>query len=134
MMDKPFKDSAKDKSSTVPLRLQRIMYCLRRDLVSFALQLKIDTTKQVVVLAKKKYLDLSAHDSEQLIFCELQLREHSVSFYLYPLREHKELLRDLSPELHARFRGDCCFNFVGVDEILFQELSQLTAKLLGLSS
>jgi hypothetical protein len=41
-----------------------------------------------------------------------------------------KLLDGCSPELRARMQGKSCFNFKMVDETVFQELAQLTAKVL----
>ena len=51
-----------------------------------------------------------------------------VSYYLMPVYASPELAARVSPELAKRKQGKACFNFTKVDEPLFEELEQLTAK------
>jgi hypothetical protein len=51
-----------------------------------------------------------------------------VSFYLMPVYASPELEAALSPELKRRKQGKACFNFTKVDEPLFAELAELTAR------
>ena len=54
-----------------------------------------------------------------------------VSFYLMPVYVHPELLEGISDELRKRMQGKSCFNFTTVDEVLFEELADLTRAALG---
>jgi hypothetical protein len=51
-----------------------------------------------------------------------------VSYYLMPVYASAELNASMSPELRRRMQGKSCFNFTTVDERLFTELEELTAK------
>jgi hypothetical protein len=51
-----------------------------------------------------------------------------VSYYLMPVYASAELNASVSPELRGRMQGKSCFNFTTIDERLFAELEQLTAK------
>jgi hypothetical protein len=57
-----------------------------------------------------------------------RLGKRYVSFYLMPIYASPELGKDLSPALQQRRQGKSCFNFAKVDEALFAELSELTAR------
>ena len=51
-----------------------------------------------------------------------------VSFYLMPVYASPELDAAVSPALRKRKQGKSCFNFDRIDEALFAELSDLTAR------
>ena len=51
-----------------------------------------------------------------------------VSYYLMGVYGASGLLDDLSPELRRRMQGKSCFNFTKIDEGLFAELADLTAR------
>lgn len=51
-----------------------------------------------------------------------------VSFYLMPVYASPELNARVSPELRKRMQGKSCFNFAKIDEGLFAELADLTAR------
>ena len=51
-----------------------------------------------------------------------------VSFHYMPIYFAPTLQKSLSVGLKARMQGKSCFNFKVVDEKLFEELRQLTAK------
>ena len=51
-----------------------------------------------------------------------------VSYYLMPVYAAPELAASLSPELRRRMQGKSCFNFAAVDEALFAELADITAR------
>ena len=53
-----------------------------------------------------------------------------VSYYLMPVYAAPELAASLSPELRRRMQGKSCFNFAAVDEALFAELADITARAL----
>jgi hypothetical protein len=57
-----------------------------------------------------------------------RLGKRYVSFYLMGVYGAPELLDAISPELRRRMQGKSCFNFTSVDEALFAELAQLTAR------
>ena len=51
-----------------------------------------------------------------------------VSFHLMPVYGHPPLLAGISPALKKRMQGKACFNFTAIDEALFTELADLTAR------
>lgn len=51
-----------------------------------------------------------------------------VSYHLMPVYGNPRLLDGASKELKARMQGKSCFNFKSVDEALFRELDELTAR------
>ena len=57
-----------------------------------------------------------------------RLGKSYVSYYLMPVYATPGLKDTLSPELRKRMQGKACFNFRTVDERLFAELEDLTAK------
>jgi hypothetical protein len=56
----------------------------------------------------------------------MRLGKAYVSFYLMSVYAYPALLKSMSPELKKRMQGKSCFNFIEVDENLFEELAQLT--------
>ncbi len=52
-----------------------------------------------------------------------------VSFHLMPVYGLSARSEAISPALRKRMQGKSCFNFIAVDESLFQELARLTARL-----
>ncbi len=57
-----------------------------------------------------------------------RLGKRYVSFYLMGIYGAPELLASISPELRRRMQGKSCFNFTRIDEPLFAELAELTAR------
>jgi hypothetical protein len=57
-----------------------------------------------------------------------RLGKSYVSYYLMPVYASAELDASASPELRRRKQGKSCFNFTKIDEALFGEIEQLTAK------
>jgi hypothetical protein len=57
-----------------------------------------------------------------------RLGSRYVSFYLMGVYGAPELLDSISPALRARMQGKSCFNFTRIDEPLFAELAELTAR------
>ncbi len=57
-----------------------------------------------------------------------RLGKRYVSFYLMPVYASPELSRSLSPALRKRMQGKSCFNFTTIDEALFRELADLSAR------
>lgn len=51
-----------------------------------------------------------------------------VSYHLMPVYAFPDLLDGISPGLKKRMQGKSCFNFTRIDEHLFVELSELTAR------
>ena len=51
-----------------------------------------------------------------------------VSYHFMPVYMFPKLRDGMSEELKARMQGKSCFNFKAVDESLFKELAELTAK------
>jgi hypothetical protein len=57
-----------------------------------------------------------------------RLGKRYVSYYLMAVYGDDGLQGAISPELKRRMQGKSCFNFTKVDEALFRELEDLTAK------
>jgi hypothetical protein len=57
----------------------------------------------------------------------VQIGKAYVSYHFMPVC-HPKLRDSLSEKLRARMQGKSCFNFKVVDEALFQELDDLTAR------
>ena len=51
-----------------------------------------------------------------------------VSYHLMGMYGNKKLHESMSKELMARMQGKSCFNFKKIDEKIFAELDELTAK------
>jgi hypothetical protein len=51
-----------------------------------------------------------------------------VSYHYMPVYMFPKLRNGLSKRLRSRMQGKSCFNFTAIDESLFEELEQLTAK------
>ena len=51
-----------------------------------------------------------------------------VSYHLMGMYGNKKLHESMSQELMARMQGKTCFNFKKIDEKVFEELDELTAK------
>ena len=58
----------------------------------------------------------------------VEIGKNYVGFHHMGVYAHPDLLKDVSKKLKARMQGKSCFNFTVVDEILFAELDELTAK------
>jgi hypothetical protein len=58
----------------------------------------------------------------------VKISKSYVSFHFMPVYYAPQLQKSLSPALKARMQGKSCFNFKIVDEALFKELQQLTAR------
>ena len=57
-----------------------------------------------------------------------RLGKRYVSFHLMPVYASPELNASVSPQLRKRMQGKSCFNFATIDEPLFAELAELTAR------
>ncbi len=57
-----------------------------------------------------------------------RLGRRYVSYYLMSVYAHPDLVASMSPALRRRMQGKSCFNFARVDETLFAELADLTAR------
>ena len=67
-------------------------------------------------------------DGYVFMFGAVQIRARYVSYHLIPVYASAELRDSLSPELRRRMQGKSCFNFTKVDEGLFAELAEVTAR------
>jgi hypothetical protein len=57
-----------------------------------------------------------------------QIGKSAVSFHLMGLCGNAKLQDAMSIKLRARLRGKTCLNFKSIDEALFKELEELTAR------
>ena len=58
----------------------------------------------------------------------VEVGKNYVSYHHMGVYARPDLLKDVSKELRARMQGKSCFNFRWVDEPLFAELEELTAR------
>src|SRR5690606_17297723 len=61
-------------------------------------------------------------------FGAVQLKKSCVSYHLMPVYEDPGLLDGTTGALRKRMQGKSCFNFAGVDPLLFDELDKLTQR------
>ena len=67
-------------------------------------------------------------NKQPLCFGMVRTGKNYVSFHLMPVYGYPPLLAGISPTLKKRMQGKACFNFTEVDEALFAELADLTAR------
>jgi hypothetical protein len=63
-----------------------------------------------------------------MFFAGVKQQKRYVSYYLMPVYTEPDLAAAVSPDLRRRMQGKSCFNFTKVDEGLFDELADLTAR------
>ena len=74
------------------------------------------------------YLEQPGHEGKTYGYVGgTRLGKAYVSYYLMGVYDG-QLTASISPDLRRRMQGKCCFNFTKVDEPLFAELEDLTAK------
>lgn len=66
--------------------------------------------------------------SETIPIAWTEIGKNYVSYHLMAVYGNPKLLEGCSEKLRARMQGKSCFNFVNVDEELFSELNELTAR------
>ena len=67
-------------------------------------------------------------NGQPLCFGMVRTGKNYVSYHLMPVYGHPPLLAGMSPALKKRMQGKACFNFTAIDEPLFAELADLTAR------
>lgn len=67
-------------------------------------------------------------DGYVFMFGAVQTKARFVSFHLMPLYSAPELVESMSEPLRKRMQGKSCLNFTRVDEELFGELDEVTAR------
>ena len=67
-------------------------------------------------------------NGQPMMFAAVRTGKHSVSFHSMPIYCAPALQASLSPALRKRMQGKACFNFAAVDETLFAELADGTAR------
>ncbi|HUR53011.1 MAG TPA: hypothetical protein VMZ71_02690 [Gemmataceae bacterium] len=74
------------------------------------------------------YLDTTktCANKKPSFFGAAKMHRSYVSYYLMPVYANPELLDGTSDELRKRMQGKSCFNFTAVDDLLFEELADLT--------
>ncbi len=74
------------------------------------------------------YLDTDyiMKNKKRLSFGSVSIKKSYVSFHLMPVYENPTLLNNLSPQLQRRMQGKSCFNFLEINQPLFEELKTLT--------
>ena len=102
-----------------------IFYKLRTILKTYEGYLKISSDNTDAYNLNAGY---SEKHKRYIYFGGVEIKKNYVSFHLMPVYVNPQLLEGISSELKKRMQGKSCFNFKGVDEGLFNELSQLTKK------
>jgi hypothetical protein len=67
-------------------------------------------------------------NNHPIMFAAVRTGKNCVSFHLMPVTCAPTLQATISPALKKRMQGTACFNFTQVDETLFAELADLTAR------
>ena len=71
-----------------------------------------------------KWIGTKQHD----FFAGVRVAPKHVAFHLMPVYTDPHLLDDVSPALRKHLKGKTTFDFMAVDEALFAELADLTAR------
>ena len=71
-----------------------------------------------------KWVGTKQHD----FFAGVRVAPNHVAFHLMPVYADPHLLDDMSPALRKHLKGKTTFDFTTVDETLFAELTELTAR------
>ena len=85
----------------------------------------------VTVDAPKHYclsVDYSAKLKKGFPAAWVKVGKGYVSYHFMPVYMFPKLHDGLSKELRARMQGKSCFNFKRADEVLFQEVAEMTAE------
>ena len=67
-------------------------------------------------------------NGKPLWFGGVQIKKNYVSYHLMPVYVNPELLAGISVALQRRMQGKSCFNFKVIDEVVFDELADLTKR------
>ena len=67
-------------------------------------------------------------NKQPLMFAAVRTGKNYVSYYYMPIYGWPALQASISPALKKRMQGKACFNFTEVDEALFAELADVTAR------
>lgn len=76
--------------------------------------------------AEQLYLETPGEAAE--FFGAVMRKKSQVAYHLMPVYRDPSLLDALDPALRKRMQGKSCFNFTRVDETVFSELADLTAR------
>lgn len=76
--------------------------------------------------AEQLYLEMPGEDAE--FFGAVMRKKSQVGYHLMPVYRDPGLLDGVDPELRRRMQGKSCFNFTKIDDTLFSELAELTAR------
>jgi hypothetical protein len=106
-------------------KFQGIFEQLRSILQAYAPHLKVETDTPEGYSLNTPYVE---QWQKELFFGAAQIKKNYVSFYLMPVYVFPTLLDDISPALKKRMQGKSCFNFKTIEQDLFEELTQLTAR------
>ena len=106
-------------------KFQGVFEELRAILQLYATHLKVETDTPEGYSLNTPYVE---QWQKELFFGAAQLKKNYVSFYLMPVYVFPALLDTISTTLKKRMQGKSCFNFKTVEQELFEELTQLTAR------
>jgi hypothetical protein len=71
-----------------------------------------------------KWVGTKQHD----FFAGVRVAPNHVAFHLMPVYTYPHLVDDVSPGLRAHLKGKTTFDFTSIDEAIFAELEDLTAR------
>jgi hypothetical protein len=104
------------------LSLSQIYETLAALLVPYARKMESEMHPKIGFCLKAK----SARTGRETHFGAVQLLPDGVAYHLFPLYAHPDLLKNISPELHGRLRGQTLFHFESLHAGLVAELAELT--------
>lgn len=104
------------------LSLSQIYETLAALLVPYARKMESEMHPKIGFCLKAK----SAKNGRETHFGAVQILPDMVAYHLFPLYAHPDLLKNVSPELHGRLRGQTCFHFDTLHAALVAELAELT--------
>jgi hypothetical protein len=67
-------------------------------------------------------------DGYEYAFGTAIIKKNYVSYHLFPVYSHPDLMDGVSEGLKKRMQGKSCFNFKTMDDALFTELEALTLR------
>jgi hypothetical protein len=104
------------------LSLTQIYETLAALLVPYARKMESEMHPKIGFCLKAK----SARTGRETHFGAVQVLPDCVAYHLFPLYAHPDLLKNVSPELHARLRSPTTFHFETLHAGLVAELAELT--------
>lgn len=121
--------AAKSKKSAKPDPLAEVFVALRKLMLPHARKFRVMHDREGVYYLECKQV---IHRGKPLFVAGVRRGKSYVSVYFMPIYCWPAMRQSLSPALRKRLGGKACFNFKKVEPELFDELSQVIDKGLGL--